>query len=197
MPNKPIFIRSTVKASHLVLTGYGHWLPNDPRGSGSAKIRKLRLEMLGPIYFGRKKHQPARADLKAFHWEAGRMLAHPVIWFDGARRDAIAKGIELAVSAAGHTVWACAVLTNHLHLVVRTHRDDSIAMLARIAQSTYEELHARKLVPVEHPIWSERPYKVFLKTAQQVKGRIDYVEKNPIKEGLAPQFWGFVQECEL
>lgn len=27
-------------AHHLILHGYGHWLPNDPRGSGSREIRQ-------------------------------------------------------------------------------------------------------------------------------------------------------------
>ncbi len=29
-----------VIAHHLVLTGYGHWLPNDIRGGGSVEIKK-------------------------------------------------------------------------------------------------------------------------------------------------------------
>jgi hypothetical protein len=65
MANKPIHIRNVVKAAHLVLTGYGHWLPNDPRGSGSEEIRKLGLEMLGPIHFGSKRVQPPRGSRRS------------------------------------------------------------------------------------------------------------------------------------
>jgi REP element-mobilizing transposase RayT len=197
MANKPIFIRNVVKAAHLVLMGYGHWLPNDPRGSGSEEIRKLGLEMLGPIHFGRKREQPSRAELRAFHREAKEMLAHEVIWFDEERRNAIGEAIGRVVREMGYTVWAGAVLTNHWHLVVRTHRDDSLTMLAKIAEATFGELHERKLVPEGHPVWSERPYKVFLRTREDVLGRIDYVEKNPMKEGLARQYWGFVKPCSL
>lgn len=42
-----------VIAHHLVMTLYGHWLPNDLRGSGSEELRNPELEELGPIHFGR------------------------------------------------------------------------------------------------------------------------------------------------
>jgi hypothetical protein len=44
----------------------------------------------------------------------------------------------------------------------------------------------------DHPIWSQRPYKVFLYAPEDVRGRIDYVNQNPLKEGLPPQEWDFV-----
>ena len=124
-------------------------------------------------------------------------MAHDEIWFDDHRRDAIGVAIERVVREAGYTTWAGAVLANHLHLVIRTHRDNSLTMLAKVAQATFEELHDKALVPEDHPVWSARPYKVFLKTRDQVYGRIDYVEKNPMKEGLPRQFWNFVTPCSL
>jgi hypothetical protein len=75
----------------------------------------------------------------------------------------------------GYTVWAAAVLTNHWHLVVRTHRDDSLTILSKLAEGTFNELHQREMVPEGHPVWAERPYKVYLRTREQVQGRIDYV----------------------
>ena len=39
---------------HLILHGYRHWLPNDPRGSGSIEIRDEKLSDLGPVHTGRK-----------------------------------------------------------------------------------------------------------------------------------------------
>jgi REP element-mobilizing transposase RayT len=197
MANKPIYIGNVVKAAHLVLMGYGHWMPNDPRGSGSAEIRQLGLERLGPIHFGRKRVQPGRAELKAFHREAEQILQHDVVWFDEEKRNVIGEAIARVVREMGYTVWAAAVLTNHWHLVVRTHRDDSLTMLCRIAEGTFHALHERGLVPEGHPVWADRPYKVFLRTRDEVLGRIDYVEKNPMKEGLARQHWEFVKECML
>jgi hypothetical protein len=43
-----------------------------------------------------------------------------------------------------------------------------------------------------HPLWSSRPYRVILQSPDAVRGRIDYVRKNPTKEGLPVQHWPFV-----
>ncbi len=51
MPRKnPIVI-----AYHLVWTAYGTWLPNDPRGSGSAGVVSPDLAKLGELHFGARK----------------------------------------------------------------------------------------------------------------------------------------------
>ena len=47
---------------HLIVTGYGHWPPNDPRGSGSSRVASGELRRLGPIHFGQMKAQPSRRD---------------------------------------------------------------------------------------------------------------------------------------
>ena len=44
-------------------------------------------------------------------------------------------------------------------------------------------------------MWSSRPYKVFLYKPEEVVGRIDYVNDNPVKEGLPRQNWDFVKAC--
>jgi hypothetical protein len=63
-----------VIAHHLVITGYGHWLPNDIRGSGSAEIKQEKLEQLGPIHYGRKRSQPSREQIRKFFREAEPLL---------------------------------------------------------------------------------------------------------------------------
>ena len=63
-----------------------------------------------------------------------------------------------------------------------------------LAQATWQSLHQAKLVPESHPVWSERPYKVYLRTESEVRSRIVYVERNPMKEGLPAQAYPFVSE---
>jgi hypothetical protein len=94
-------------ALHHVISGYGFWAANDPRGSGSIEIRQ---------------------DKGAFA--------------DGAR----------------------------------------------------EELRTEGGCAPDHRVWSLRPYTVFLNEPAEVHGRIDYILKNPEKEGLDRQHWNFVQE---
>jgi len=37
---------------------------------------------------------------------------------------------------------------------------------------------------------------VFLDSPEKVRSRIDYVERNPVKHGFAPQNWKFVTRYE-
>ncbi len=82
--NPPIRIRRNriIIAHHLVLMGYGHWFPNDIRGSGSDEIRKELIRELGEIYHGRKRVQPLKTELRDFHRRAEPLLKQPVLWFD-------------------------------------------------------------------------------------------------------------------
>jgi REP element-mobilizing transposase RayT len=184
-----------VIAHHLILTGYGHWLPNDLRGSGSHEFYDPKLAPLGPIHHGRKplREQPSRGELRDFYRKAEPLLNFPIIWFDDAKRQVLADAFREVVREQRYTVYACAILSNHAHLVIRRHRDDALTMLAQLAHAPRLRLRPRKMTTdLEHPIWSQRPYKVFLYTPEDVHTRIDYVNRNPLKEGLPPQEWDFV-----
>jgi REP element-mobilizing transposase RayT len=185
--------RQVILASHLIFTGYAHWLPNDPRGSGSQEVRKDNLKPLGDIQPGRQYPQPPRDEVKQFYREAKPRIQHERIWFKEAHRQVIAQAFGEVTAERGYTVWACAILSNHAHMVVRTHRDRAEMIWSKFAERAVEALHRQNLVPHDHPIWSHRPYKVFLRSNNDVIGRINYVDENPIKEGLPPQAWPFVR----
>ena len=104
------------------------WLPNDPRGSGSDQVKKENIAQLGPIHPGRKPLQPPRDQIKSFYRKAQPLLDFPVIWLDDVKRQATAEAFAQIIAARGYTVWACAVLKNHVHLVVRRHRDDAVKL---------------------------------------------------------------------
>jgi len=97
------------------------------------------------------------------------------------------------VAKQGYTVWACAILSNHAHMVIRRHRDDASAMWHNFAEATRLRLREEASLGAEHPVWASRPYKVFLRTPHEVRTRISYVERNPEKEGLPRQQYDFVQ----
>ena len=184
--------RRVILASHLVFTGYAHWLSNDPRGSGSTDTRKDALNDLGDVHHGRKRVQPPRDEIRRFYRDAQPLLDHETIWFDEPMRRAIAEGVEKALASSGYTLFAFAVCRNHAHGVARTHRDHSDVIWQRLANASRDALRDAGLVPANHPVWSHRPYKVFKYTHPEVRSAIDYVNDNPVKEGLPRQHWDFV-----
>ncbi len=197
--NKPLApspVPRRVIAVHLVLTLYGHWAVNDPRGSGSSSFLDLKFEALGPIHFGRRpRHeQPTRDELKVFHAEHEQLLNFPVFWIDPLKRDVIADAIRAVLRAQGYTCYACAICGNHVHLIIRTHKHDALMMWNHFADTVRERLRLRfpQEIAAKHPAISARPYKVFLYTTDDVWGRVDYVEQNPLKEKLSMQRWDFV-----
>src|SRR5450759_416075 len=99
-------MRPMLIAHHLVLTGYGHWLPNDPRGSGSTDLAQARLEAFGPIHQGRKPIGPPRAELRSFYRQAVPALEHEPIWLDAPLRETIGLAFANTARTRNYTVWA-------------------------------------------------------------------------------------------
>ncbi len=190
--------RPMVIAHHLIWTLYGHWLPNDPRGSGSAAVGQEKLRALGPIHQGRKPEhfQPSRQELRAFYQQAAPLLAHQTVWLDEPARDALASTLREVIQKQSYTVWAAAVLRNHVHMVVRKHRDDALAMWDAVADASRACLRRAIGLEPDHPVWADRPYKVFLTTPERVRRCVRYVELNPEKEGLEAQRYDWVREYD-
>ncbi|MHB1155987.1 MAG: transposase [Phycisphaerales bacterium] len=183
-----------VIAHHLIWVLYGHWLPNDPRGSGSCGVYSPELKELGEAYFGRKaRHeQPSREALRRFYELATPRLKYPVFWIDQALRQAIAEQIARSCAANRYTVWGCAILRNHIHMLIRRHRDTSETMWWNIASDTARVMREQAGSGVDHPVWGQRPYWTFKDSPDTVRDCVGYIEGNPRKEGLADQAYPFV-----
>ena len=56
-------------------------------------------------------------------------LQFPVIRFDALQRDAIGDVFAEIMRQHQYTCYACAIMPDHVHLVIRKHRDDAEAMI--------------------------------------------------------------------
>jgi REP element-mobilizing transposase RayT len=184
--------QAQIIAHHLVLSGYGHWLSNDPRGSGSTELRDEKFEPLGPIHQGRKPIQPPREEIRAFYRQANPLLKYDSLWFDARKREILQIAFAQVVRDFGYTVYACALCSTHTHLVVRRHKDDATTIWTTFAGASAQAMRETGGIEEGHPVWADRPYGVFIKTCDGVRGRVKYVKENPGKEGLAPQSFDFV-----
>ena len=164
--------RLRILAHHLILSSYGFWLANDPRGSGSDELREGKFADLGPIHHGRKWTQPSRAVLRAFYAHAFPRLDHAPFWFD---------------------VWACFIGSNHAHLCVRFHRDRYEKIWEKLTAQSRTSLIAAAAAPEFHPVWAQRPYSVYCHTPDDIQRVVGYINANAPKEGLPPHNWDFVK----
>jgi len=185
-----------VIAYHLIWTNYGTWLPNDPRGSGSHSAYTSVLAELGEVHLGRKKVQPARSKVREFYESVEQFLRFPVIRFDAEQRSVVVEAFGNTMRKHQYTCYACAIMPDHVHLVIRKHRHDAETMIDNLQSESRTLLIERGAVSEEHPVWTKGGWKVFLDTPEEVWPRVRYVERNPVKEGLPKQEWPFVVQYD-
>src|SRR5688572_12753605 len=151
-----------VIAHHLIWTAYGWWLPNDPRGSMSRSIASDILKELGELHYGRKKIQPASRDIRWFYEQAGAKLKYPLLEFTPPDVAAIAQAFREVIRDCRYTCHACVIMFDHVHLLIRKHRDTAEQMIFNFQESSRLRLRTLGLRTEDHPIWGGPGWKVFL-----------------------------------
>jgi REP element-mobilizing transposase RayT len=182
---------------HVIFGAYGFWLPNDPRGSWSEFVGSWELFRYGPATKTTETCSLAsREHDHVQRLQAKQALKYPPVQFTGIQARAIGRGFAKYVERAGLTVWACAILPDHVHLVVGRFRLEIEQVVIQLKGRATQQL----LVEGIHPFGNiresnDRPpkcfargeWKVFLDTVEDILRAIAYVEHNPIKEGKKPQ----------
>lgn len=195
-----------VLGSHMIITAYGFWLPNDPRGSWSDFVRAWELRRFGPATKVTTTRSVARRPHdRALRKAAKEALKYPPVVFTGIQARAIGKGFATYLERSGLTVWACSILPEHAHLVVARHgyHFEQVANLLKgdaTRQLVEEGLHPLAAWPKPDgrlpTCWARGQWNVFLYDDEDIVRSIRYVEDNPLKEGKPRQKWGFVTPYE-
>ncbi len=183
---------STVIAYHVCWTVYGTWLPNDPRGSGSRAVATPQIAELGEPHLGRRKVQPPPAAVREFKESAQPRLKFSVLNFDAQHIESIAAAFADTISQHAYTCYACAILPDHVHLVLRKHKHRAEAMIENLQRASRLRLCNERQIPRDHPCWTAGGWRGFLNSPAAVRRVIRYVENNPRKAGLPPQTWEFI-----
>jgi REP element-mobilizing transposase RayT len=185
-----------VLAHHITFGMYGFWLPNDPRGSGSTRVGSWDLRRYGTATKTNSRRSVAGKphDLNARR-AAKKLLKYPPVRITGRQALEISKGFALASEEANVTIHACAIMPDHVHLVIgRTSRDIEKVRTHMKSRATKSLRQSGLWHEDQRPVWGRRGWVVFLDREAEVKRAIQYVENNPIKEGLKRQQWPFVEE---
>ena len=196
------YVFAMVLASHVVISFYGFWLPNDPRGSNSVFVRSWRLLPFGlatKVTHRRSVAHDPRG--RAVRLAAKKALCYKPVVINGRQARAIARGFAKAVERNGYVVHACSILPTHVHLVIGRHSygvEQIVNLLkgAATRQLLEEGLHPLAAFPREDGSlpspWAKGLRKVFRSTPDEVRQSIGYAEDNLVDVGLKPQPWSFV-----
>ncbi|MEO6435651.1 MAG: transposase [Tepidisphaeraceae bacterium] len=166
-----------VIAYHVILSAYGFWLPNDPRGSWSIFVAAWDLFR----YAGKAtKVETTRSVAHVPHdrtkrLSAKRLLKHPTVRWNGQQARAIARGFSQAAGESGYEILACAILEDHVHLIIaRTSRPIGQVVGHLKARAT-RQLRDEGMHPFERSVnadgsipttWAGRYWKVFIDDAE-------------------------------
>ncbi len=192
-----------MRAFHAIFSAYGFWLPNDPRGSWSTWVGAWELFRYGGkatkvettrSVAGRRHDHVLRETVK-------HHLKYPPVTFTGVQARAIGEGFSVAVQKSSYRILACAVLPDHVHVVVESHRNKPTQVVGHLKREATLRLVEQGLHPFRQlyeagcPLpscWAEKCWKVFLDTRDDERRAIRYVEDNPQKEGKPRQHWSCV-----
>ena len=185
-----------VIAHRVIFCTYGFWLPNDPRGSNSDVVWADHLKPFGvaTMVSDRLSHAKDSHD-RALRAAAKRALLFEPVRLSGVQARAVGQGFAKQVTTSGFTIYACAILSQHIHMVVRSHHYRVEQVVNLLKGAATRELVSNGLFERgsnDRPIWSAGLRKVFCSTAKEVRLKIAYVRGNPSRDGHKPQAWSFV-----
>ena len=176
-----ILLRETMPliiAYHLIWTAYGWWLPNDPRGSTSKSIRRDTLKELGELHFGRKRVQPASWKVRDFYESAANSLLNPLLTFTNVEITAIAEAFAAIVRECRYTYYACAIMPDHVHVLVRKHKHLAEEMIVNLQRASHFRLLELKLRDENQRTWSSGGgWKCFSIIPMKLAGRSTMLRK--------------------
>ena len=193
-----------IQAYHVIFCAYGFWLPNDPRGSWSQWVRSWDLFRYGEatkvttrrsVAGAKHNHQERNAAKSALHY--------PPVVFTGNQALSIARGFATAIADANYRINACAILPQHIHVVIERDGRRVELIVSHLKRAASRKLREDNLHPLSEfgeknkslpSPWARQCWKVFINDERDYDRSVRYVEDNPVKEGLRPQKWTFVEQ---
>jgi len=191
-----------VLAYHVIISAFGFWLPNDPRGSWSEWIRKFELFRYGDATKVSTRESVAHV-AHDYQWrlEAKKELDFPPVKFSELQVQAIAQGFRNYIERSGVTFWAVSILDDHIHAVFKRHRYESEKVNNLLKGELTKSLFHSGVHPFQQialtgkappPCFGRKWWTVYIDSERQLQQAIPYVENNPEKEGKPKQSWDFV-----
>ncbi len=135
---------------HLIFSVYGFWLPNDERGSGSTRVRAKHIyDAAGEATKVYTTHSVAwRSHNVRLRKLAKESLKFPAVELTGLQARAVARGIEAVCPKVELVVHACAIMPDHVHVVVAAHRFEGDELIECLKRAGTRGMNAEGLHPL-------------------------------------------------
>jgi len=196
--------KEIVLGCHIIITAYGFWLPNDPRGSWSDYVAAWELFRFAgkATKVDTRRSVANRPHDREARLSAKRTLKWPAVTWDGKQAVAISRGFKEVARHWGLWIYACSVLPEHVHLVIGRCDRNIRQVMNQFKGRASQQMVALEIHPFqkdqdvrgERPTcWARKGWNVFLDSHSGMRKAIEYVEENPSKEGKRRQTWSFIQ----
>ena len=130
--------------------------------------------------------------MRDFRNKAKEVLKFAVLRFSQEEVDIIARAMAEVICKQVYTCYACAVMPDHVHVLIRKHKKQAEEMIEDFQAATRLRLRNCGRRSFDHPVWGGLGWKVFLDYPDDIRRTIRYIEHNPVKWGLQQQNWEFV-----
>ena len=111
------------------------------------------LRDLGEVHYGRKTIQPCSRVIRAFYEDAAPRLDHPLQLLDVTAIDVVASSFASVIESQRYTCYACAIMSDHVHMVIRKHKHLAEDMIYNLQLESRSRLRACGSRAVIHPVW--------------------------------------------
>ena len=134
--------------------------------------------------------------VRKFYREATPKLKHEVMLFTEEEIALLGESYASTIATRGYTCHGCAIMPDHVHMLIRKHRDKAEEMIAYLQDDSWRRLIDEKRRPSDHPVWGGPGWKVYLDSREAMERTERYIEANPRKAKLAEQHWEFVTKYD-
>ncbi len=192
-----------IYAFHLTWTTYGHWFPNDPRGSWSQEIWQPALRQVRELDEDRFVLQPRavpKAVLQRFMNRARSSLRHRTVVLGREEIVLVGTAFEEVLIGKGVCTLGCAIMRDHVHVLVRRPDCSHERLVSALKGRSAQRVRAHRGIPIAArrservPIWTVGYWVRYVPKVDVAEGVARYIEENPPRHGLPVQRWGFVGE---
>ena len=182
-----------VIAYHLIWTGYGWWLPNNPAAADPIPFAMISSPNSANYTTAANVFSLPPSKIREFQDRAEDFLKHPRLSFDDEARQVIATALAQTIADERYTCYACVIMPDHVHILIRKHKHLAEEMIENLMDRSRRQLCEVGYCARTHPVWSGGlGWKVCLDHPDEIRRTMAYIKKNPLAIGQACQEWPFV-----